>query len=132
MPQSIIESVAREVERRAPAAILELEEKIQEAINVMLEENQGQDEPKPVVVSIPIAVKWNIDEGSVEITTSVSVKHRVKDSVKLADPSQPDLLNGDGDPLPEAVAKPLRKLRSAIAKGGATVRAEADDVGGAN
>lgn len=111
MPQSIIESVAREVERRAPAAILELEEKIQEAINVMLEENQGQDEPKPVVVSIPIAVKWNIDEGSVEITTSVSVKHRVKDSVKLKDPNQPELLDGDGDPLPEAVAKPLRKLR---------------------
>lgn len=124
MSQSIIESVAREVERRAPAAILELEDKIQEAINVMLEENQGQEEPKPVVVSIPIAVKWNIDEGSVEITTSVSVKHRVKDSVKLDDPNQPELLDRDGDPLPSSVEKPLRKLAKAIKEGRMSVKVE--------
>jgi vacuolar-type H+-ATPase subunit F/Vma7 len=109
-----IESVANEVRKRAPAAIIELEDKIQEAINVILEENQGQEEPKPVVVSIPISVKWNIDEGSVEITTSVSVKHRVKDSIKLQDPNQPELVDRDGNPLPQSVAKPLRQIRGAI------------------
>lgn len=118
---NLLESVANEVRKRAPAAIVELEDKIQEAINVILEENQGQEEPKPVVVSIPISVKWNIDEGSVEITTSVSVKHRVKDSIKLQDPNQPELVDRDGKPLPESVAKPLRKMRTALANGGATV-----------
>jgi len=111
---NLLESVANEVRKRAPAAIVELEDKIQEAINVILEENQGQEEPKPVVVSIPISVKWNIDEGSVEITTSVSVKHRVKDSIKLQDPNQPELVDLDGNPLPQSVAKPLRQIRGAI------------------
>lgn len=111
---NLLESVANEVRKRAPAAIVELEDKIQEAINVILEENQGQEEPKPVVVSIPISVKWNIDEGSVEITTSVSVKHRVKDSIKLQDPNQPELVDRDGNPLPQSVAKPLRQIRGAI------------------
>lgn len=111
---NLLESVANEVRKRAPAAIVELEDKIQEAINVILEENQGQEDPKPVVVSIPISVKWNIDEGSVEITTSVSVKHRVKDSIKLQDPNQPELVDRDGNPLPQSVAKPLRQIRGAI------------------
>lgn len=117
MPKNIIESVANEVKLSAPAAILDLEDKIQEAINVMLEENQGQEEPKAVVVTIPISVKWNIDEGSVEITTSVSVKHKVKDTVKLDDPNQTDLIDRDGDPLPPSVEKPIRRLAKAIKNG---------------
>lgn len=110
----LLDRVAEEVRKRAPVAILDLRDNIQEAINVCLEENKDAEEPKAVVVSIPIGVKWNVTEGTVEITTSVSVKHRIRDQITLEDPNQPPLVDRDGQPLAPSIEKPLRKIRNAV------------------
>ena len=126
----LIEQVAEEVRKRAPIAICDLRDNIQEAINAILEDNQGSDEPKPTIVSIPIGVKWNVDEGSVEITTSVSVKHRVKDLIKLEDPNQMPLTDRDGNPLPDSVAKPLQQLDRVLKESGAKANVKLRTAGG--
>lgn len=118
---NIIHAAAAEVGKWAPIRILDLEDQIKEAINVLMEKNQSLDEPKAIVVSVPVAVKINLDESTVEISAAVSVKYKASNKVKLEDPNQPELLDRDGDPLPESVAKPFRQIRSAVSIDGVNV-----------
>lgn len=90
---------------------MELENQIKEAINVLTEESQAQEDPKALVVSVPVTVKINLTENTVEITAAVSVKYKAGDKIKLEDPNQPELIDRDGDPLPDSIAKPLGQIR---------------------
>lgn len=113
-----IEQLAGHVGRRTTALITEAQEKITEAINVATEQ---LEEGKELVLTLPIQCKWSPDSNKVEVSVSVNVKHKFTSEASLPDPDQPELMDRDGDPLPESVAKPLRNLRSAIGKGGATI-----------
>ncbi len=116
-----LEELAQIVAGKVPRLIGEATDSINEAINAAVENAQEAEGDKEAVLSLPIAVKWNLDTNKVEVALAVNVKHKFTSCGEMVDPNQPELLDRDGDPLPPSVAKPLRKVRSAIAKGGATV-----------
>lgn len=114
-----IKQLAEHVRDHAPKLIQEAEASILEAIEVARE--AANEEDKELVVSIPIGVKWNMGKNKIEVKVSVAVKHNFTSEASLPDPDQPELIDRDGNPLPEGEAKPLRKIRDALKSHGATL-----------
>lgn len=101
---------------RARALICEAEDEIQKAIEATCD--IANDEKKEAVLALPIAVRWNMDTNKVEVTVGVNVRHKFTSEASLPDPDQPELLDREGDPLPELIAKPMRKVAAAVSGGG--------------
>lgn len=108
----------------APKLIQEAETSILEAIEVARE--AANEDDKELIVTIPIGVKWNMDKNKIEVKVSVAVKHNYTSEASLPDPDQPELLDGDGNPMPEHLNKPLRALRDTLKRHGATVETPND------
>ena len=100
-PIDRLDEIAAKVGARVPALILDLRDQIMEAITAATEESQDEAETtqkeKRAVLSMPISVKWDLSEMSVSVEASVSVKTKAKATIELRDPSQPELLDADGD-----------------------------------
>ena len=114
-----IRQLADHVRDHAPKLIREAEASILEAIEVARE--AANEEDKELVVSIPIGVKWNMDKNKIEVKVKVAVTHNYTSEASLPDPNQPELLDGDGNPIPERLAKPLKAIRGAMQEHGASV-----------
>jgi hypothetical protein len=87
-----IDEVARLVESRIRGLFDEARDQINEAINVAVED--AQDDPegkKEATVSLPIAVKWNLDRNGVNTSLAVTVKRKFEAVDKLEDLNQPTL-----------------------------------------
>ena len=112
-----IRQLADHVRDHAPKLIQEAETSILEAIEVA-RENQ-EDEEKELILSIPISVRWNLDSNKIEVSVAVAVKHKYTHQGRLADPNQPELLDGEGKPLPEKFSKALGQIDSALKSHGA-------------
>ena len=112
-----IRQLADHVRDHAPKLIQEAETSILEAIEVARE--AANEDDKELIVTIPIGVKWNMDKNKIEVKVSVAVKHNYTSEASLPDPDQPELLDGDGNPMPERYAKPLKAINAAIKSHGA-------------
>lgn len=112
-----IRQLADHIRDHAPRLIEEAEASILEAIDVLRE--AANEEDKELVVSIPIGVKWNMDKNKIEVKVKVAVTHNYTSEASLPDPNQPELLDGDGNPMPERLARPLKAISNAIKKHGA-------------
>jgi len=131
-----IDEVARLVESRIRGLFDEARDQINEAINVAVED--AQDDPegkKEATVSLPIAVKWNLDRNGVNTSLAVTVKRKFEAVDKLEDPNQPTLpgvesvtiTTGGGSITPEqasgilrAAAKSGNRARMQVEEGGAS------------
>lgn len=117
--------LAQAVADRVPKGIVDLTDQILEAINVSREAlDEDGDNEKDLVLSIPIAVKWNFDKAKVEVSVSVAVKHKVTQEFTLKDPNQPELIDREGKPIPDSVANGLRTIGRALKAHGGTVSTE--------
>lgn len=112
-----IRQLADHIRDHAPRLIEEAEASILEAIEVARE--AANEEDKELVVSIPIGVKWNMDKNKIEVKVKVAVTHNYTSEASLPDPNQPELLDGDGNPMPERLARPLKAISNAIKNHGA-------------
>lgn len=112
-----IRQLADHVRDHAPKLIQEAETSILEAIEVARE--AANEDDKELIVTIPIGVKWNMDKNKIEVKVSVAVKHNYTSEASLPDPDQPELLDGDGNPMPPHLNKPLRALQSVLKDHGA-------------
>lgn len=97
MPKKIdrIDELAHKAGELIPTLILDLEDKINDAIAALMEESQDaaeeSGEGKPAVLSLPIAIKWNLETRKVEVVAGVSVRWKSKQTMELEDPLQPRL-----------------------------------------
>ena len=92
-----IDEVARLVESRIRGLFDEARDQINEAINVAVEDAQCDPEgKKEATVSLPIAVKWNLDRNGVNTSLDVTVKRKFEAVDKLEDPNQPTLPGVEG------------------------------------
>jgi len=104
-PIDRLDEIAAKVGARVPVLILDLRDQIMEAITAALEESQDAAETtqkgRPAVLSIPISVKWGLEDLSVAVEASVSVKTKSKATIELTDPNQPRLpMDGDDGEIP--------------------------------
>lgn len=77
------------VAARIPSLIDEARDQINEAITVAVEDAQMDD--KEAVISLPIAIKWNLDKSAIITALGVTVKRRFERVDKLEDPNQENL-----------------------------------------
>ncbi len=80
---------------KIPALIEEAREQINESINAKMEEAQDTEDGK-AVLSLSIAVKWDLDGNGVTVTMPVAVKRKFEAVGKLDDPNQPKLPGIEG------------------------------------
>ena len=110
-----IKLLSEHVGNTLPKLIVEAEESILESIDVARE---YVEEGKPLVVSIPISIKWDTDSNKIEISLAVNTKRKWVSEASLEDPNQPSLIDRDGNPLPENIAKGVRGARAVREDGG--------------
>ncbi|MFM7103257.1 MAG: hypothetical protein ACKO3N_19070 [Verrucomicrobiota bacterium] len=120
-----LEQLAQFIAGKIPALIGEATDQINAAIDAAVEAaNEGEQE-KEAVLSLPIAVKWNLDTNSVEIGIAVSVKRKFESVGQLPDPNQPELpmVDKGGHPLPRDPNTAVKRLARAIRLGEVTTEA---------
>jgi hypothetical protein len=119
---------------RIPWLLAEAEDQIQAAIDAAVEAANEADEPKAVVLTLPINVKWNLDTNSVEVAIAVAVKRKFESVGKLEDPNQPTLpmTDSEGDALPPQTAEAVQKLAKDILARDLRAGKVTVTVGGAN
>jgi len=126
-PIDRLDEIAAKVGARVPSLILDLRDQIMEAITAALEESQDAAETtqhgKRAVLSIPISVKWGLEDMSVAVEASVSVKTKAKATIELRDPNQPELIGDDGDDgeIPPKVKSAVGSIVDTLRDAGATV-----------
>ena len=96
---------------------MKAQEKILESIDVA---RKNLDEDKELVLSVPVGIRWNLDTSKIEVSVKVAVTHKYTHEGTLDDPNQLPLIDGDGAPLPEAVARPLKAISNAMKNHGAS------------
>lgn len=112
--------MAEHIGKHAPRLIIEAEQSILEAIDVAREAADAED--KELVCTIPISVKWNFDKNKIEVSVAVAVRHKYTSEASLPDPNQPELLDGEGNPIPEGnIKQGLRTISRAMRHHGAEV-----------
>jgi len=125
-PIDRIDEIAEKAGEKLRVAILELRDKINEAINVIVEDAQDAAEKtekgRRAVLSIPATIKWDLDKMHVGLDASVTVKHKSEQEFQLDDPNQPPLpLDADGDKVSKNVADAVGKIIQTVRDAGATV-----------
>ena len=109
------------VRDRIDAIFADATDQITEAINVAVENAQeSETEGKEAVVSLPIAVKWNLDTNAVEVALAVKVTHKFTAEGELVDHNQPalPLVDADGDPIPDRTNRAVKAIETVLNKRG--------------
>ena len=112
-----IRQLSDHVRDTLPRLIMEAQENIIESIDVARE---SLDDGKELVLAVPVGIKWNLDSNKIEVSVKVAVTHKYTHEGTLDDPDQLQMIDGDGNPLPERMAKPLKEIRRAMKEHGAT------------
>lgn len=82
--------------RRIPRLIEEACEQINEAAVAVVETAEADE--KDAVLNIPVAIKWHLDTGKVEITLAVNLRRKWESCGELPDRNQPKLPGLEDDP----------------------------------
>lgn len=117
-----IDTLAELAASQVRALILEARDSITESINAALEEAQESEDGKATLRLAP-SITWDLDGSAVSVKLSVTTRRKFEATASLDDPAQEKLplLDGDGDAMPGAGAKAVRKLAKAMRDAGATV-----------
>lgn len=125
--QSILDQIASAAGRQVTHLFLEMRDQINEAINACVEDAQDEadktKEGKHAILSIPVAIKWDLDTRAVNVSLSVAIKRKATADIVIEDPNQPTLpfRDADGDVMPETAANAARKLANEIREGRLTI-----------
>ena len=139
-PQDLLDSIADAAGKEVTELIIELRDEINEAITACVEnaqdEAQRTTDAKHAVLTLPVSIKWDLDTRAVQVSLAVAIKRKATADIIIEDPAQTnlpltlvheedyteaELRDRDGDAMPDAGAKAVRKLAKAIRDGGATV-----------
>lgn len=110
-----IDYIAEQIGKLVPALIKDMRDKINEAAVAAVEE--AEEAEKRPVLSIPIAIKWALDERSIDV--SVTVNSRTKKTVDLVIPD-PNQLGLDFDGNAKDLASDILIARDMLIAAGLT------------
>lgn len=139
-PQDLLDSIADAAGKEVTKLIIKLRDEINEAITACVENAQDEadrtTDAKHAVLTLPVSIKWDLDTRAVQVSIAVAIKRKATADIVLEDPAQAnlpltlvheddyteaELRDRDGDAMPNAAAKAVRKLAKAIRDAGATV-----------
>lgn len=94
----------------------------------MASAQEDENGEKEAVLSLPIAVKWNMDTNKVEVALAVNVKHKFNRKGELPNHDQPGLpgVDAEGELTPRTQSAAKRFARE-MRKHGASVTVKAGD-----
>lgn len=121
--QDILDQIAQAAGKKVTQLFLEMRDQINEAITACVEDAQDEadksKEGKHAVLSIPVAIKWDLDTRAVQVALSVAIKRKATADIVIDDPNQSTLpfRDADGDKMPDKANNALRKLTNAIREG---------------
>ena len=124
--QNILDQIAQAAGQQVTKLFLDMRDQINEAITACVEDAQDEahkSDGKHAVLSIPVAIKWDLDTRAVQVALSVAIKRKATADIVIDDPNQAKLplLDADGDMIPESVAAGMRKIADTMREHGATV-----------
>ena len=89
-----LQSISDYIISHLPELIAKAEDEINAAIESAVD--LANEEEKEPILSLPIAVKWNLDTNAIFVKISISFKSEFKSEGRLGDPNQQSLkLLGD-------------------------------------
>jgi len=117
-----LDELAQFIAGKIPPLIGEAMDQINAAIDAtVVSAQEDESGTKEAVLSLPIAVKWNMDTNKVEVALAVTVKHKFSGNGELPNHDQPALpgIDGDGELSPatqDAAKRFARSMRKAGVK----------------
>lgn len=125
--QDILDQIANAAGQQVTKLFLDMRDQINEAINACVEDAQDEanqsKEGKHAVLSIPVAIKWDLDTRAVQVALSVAIKRKATADIVIDDPNQAKLplLDADGDAMPASITQAVRDLHATMREHGATM-----------
>ena len=93
--QNILDQIAQAAGKQVTQLFFEMRDQINEAITACVEDAQDEadksKEGKHAVLSIPVAIKWDLDTRAVQVALSVAIKRKVTADIVIDDPNQAKL-----------------------------------------
>lgn len=135
-----IAELSRIICAEVPILIEEARDKINAAINAIVEQSQETEDSKSIL-TIGITAKWDLDGQSVVVSMPVNVRHKFSRTATMDDPNQPKLplfesedwgktkigLEGGGGSINPVQAERILKAAS---KSGDRARKQVEEGGG--
>lgn len=124
--QDILDQIANAAGQQVTKLFLDMRDQINEAITACVEDAQDEahkSDGKHAILSIPVAIKWDLDTRAVNVSLSVAIKRKATADIVIDDPNQAKLplLDADGDAMPDEANNAVRKLANALREGRMTI-----------